>query len=299
MPHQLSVHPRRALPDRSEESLVYTRGVAGKLLIVGTPIGNLSDFSPRAIDALKSSDAILCEDTRHTGKLLAHFGIEKPMQRFDDHTEDARAASFADQIASGAIIALVSDAGMPLVSDPGYRLVRIARERGLDVEPIPGPFAGVLALVASGIAPQPFTFLGFPPHRSGERTDFYRTAALLGHTIVLYESPERVIESLADALEVLGDVEASVSREMTKIYEETLRGSLSEVLAELRSRETIRGEITVVLGAAILSRSEVDPGLVAAEFERLRSTGMRRNDAVKAVAEKFGLRKNDVYRMLL
>ncbi len=273
--------------------------MAGKLLIVGTPIGNLSDFSPRGIEALQSADAILCEDTRHTGKLLAHFGIERPMHRFDDHTEDARASSFADQIAGGATIALVSDAGMPLVSDPGYPLVRIARERQLIVETIPGPFAGVLGLVASGIPPLPFTFLGFPPHRTGERTDFYRTAALLGHTIVLYESPERVVDSLADALAVLGDVEASVSREMTKIYEETLRGSLREVLASLRARDQIRGEITVVLGAPVASSSEIDPALVAAEFERLRSTGMRRNDAVKAVAEEFGLRKNDVYRMLL
>ena len=285
--------------DRSSRALVYTRRVAGKLLIVGTPIGNLSDFSPRAIESMKSADVILCEDTRHTGKLLAHFGIERPTHRFDDHTEDARASSFADQIAAGSTVALVSDAGMPLVSDPGYRLVRIARERGLDVEPIPGPFAGVLALVASGIAPLPFTFLGFPPHRAGERADFYRAAVPLGHTVILYESPERIVDSLADALEVLGDVEASVSREMTKVYEETVRGMLSEVLAELRTRESIRGEITVVLGAAVAAHSEADPVAIAAEFERLRSTGMRRNDAVKAVAEKFGLRKNDVYRMLL
>ena len=279
--------------------MVYTPGVPGKLLIVGTPIGNLSDFPPRAIEALKSADAILCEDTRHTGKLLAHFGIERPTHRFDEHTEDARAASFADQIAAGSTLALVSDAGMPLVSDPGYRLVRIARERSLDVEVIPGPFAGVLALVASGIAPLPFTFLGFAPHRAGERGDFYRTAALLGHTIVLYESPERVVDSLADALAILGDVEASVSREMTKVYEETLRGTLTEVLADFRSRDTIRGEITIVLGAPGAPRSEADPAAIASEFERLRAGGMRRNDAVKAVAEKFGLRKNDVYRLLL
>src|SRR3954453_10642733 len=189
--------------------------MTGKLLIVGTPLGNLSDMTPRAIDALKSADVILCEDTRHTRKLLTHFGIDVPAERFDEHTEDEKAAEFAERIARGGVIAMVSDAGMPLVSDPGYRLVRIARERGLTIEPIPGPFAGVLALVASGIAPLPFTFLGFTPHRSGARRDFYRTLAALGHTAIVYESPERVVGSLEDALEIVGDVEVTVAREMT------------------------------------------------------------------------------------
>ncbi len=142
----------------------------GKLLIVGTPIGNLSDLSPRAIEALRSADLILCEDTRHTRKLLTHFSIDRPTASFHDHNEDAKAASCIERIAAGETVAMVSDAGMPLVSDPGFRLVRLARERDVTVEPIPGPFAGVLALVASGIAPLPFTFLGFAPHRHGERS---------------------------------------------------------------------------------------------------------------------------------
>ena len=141
----------------------------GKLLVVGTPIGNLSDFPPRAVDALNSASLILCEDTRHTRKLLTHFRIEKPVDRFDEHTEDARAETFIDRIEHGETIALVSDAGMPLVSDPGFRIVRIARERGIVIEPIPGPFAGVVALVASGIAPLPFTFLGFTPRLLSQR----------------------------------------------------------------------------------------------------------------------------------
>jgi 16S rRNA (cytidine1402-2'-O)-methyltransferase len=270
-----------------------------KLLIVGTPLGNLGDFPPRAVEALRSADLILCEDTRHTRKLLTHFRIERPLERFDEHTEDAKAASFADRIANGETIALVSDAGMPVISDPGYRLVRLARERGLAVEPIPGPFAGVLALVASGIAPLPFTFLGFTPHRSGERRDFYRHLATLGHTAIVYESPERIVASLEDALEVVGDVEIAIGREMTKLHEELLRGLLSEVLAELRSRPAIYGEITVVFGAAAQRAAEPAPEEIAAEFELLRAKGLRRNDAVKAVAEKFGLRKNDVYKFLL
>ena len=270
----------------------------GKLLIVGTPIGNLGDLSPRAVEALKSADFILCEDTRHTRKLLTHFGIDKPTQRFDDHTEDARGGTFADQIEAGATVALVSDAGMPVISDPGFRLVRIARERGLTVEPVPGPFAGVLALVASGIAPLPFTFLGFTPHRHGERQEFYRRLATLGHTAIVYESPERVLESLRDALTILGDVDVAVAREMTKLHEELIRGTISEV-ADILEGRAIKGEVTVVFAAAAPVRSEVAPEDVSAEFERLRAGGMRRNDAVKAVAEKFGLRKNEVYKMLL
>jgi len=175
----------------------------------------------------------------------------------------------------------------------------VARELGLIIEPIPGPFAGVVALVASGIAPLPFTFLGFTPHRRGERTDFYRTVAELGHTAIVYESPERVVDSLEDALAVLGDVELTVGREMTKVHEEFLSGTISEVLAELRTRQSIYGEITLVFAAARAAITAVSPEEIAAEFERLRAGGMRRNDAVKAVAEKFGMRKNDVYRMLL
>jgi 16S rRNA (cytidine1402-2'-O)-methyltransferase len=271
----------------------------GKLLIVGTPLGNLSDMTPRAVEALKSASVILCEDTRHTRKLLTHFGIDVPAERFDEHTEDAKSSQYADRIARGDTIAVVSDAGMPLVSDPGYRIVRIARERGLTVEPIPGPFAGVLALVASGIAPLPFTFLGFPPHRQEGRRDFYRRAAELAHTTLVYESPERVIASLEDALEILGDVEVTVAREMTKMHEEFVSGRVSEVLAILKERERIYGEVTLVFSAAVRAASEATHEEIVAEFERLRDSGMRRNDAVKAVAEKFGLRKNDVYKLLL
>jgi 16S rRNA (cytidine1402-2'-O)-methyltransferase len=271
----------------------------GKLLVVGTPLGNLQDFPPRAVEALKSASLILCEDTRHTRKLLTHFGIDRPTDSYHEHNEDQKAAALIERIEAGETLALVSDAGMPVVSDPGFRIVRLARERGLTVEPIPGPFAGVLALVASGIAPLPFTFLGFTPHRQGERLDFYRRAAELGHTVILYESPERVLASLEDALEVLGDTEVTVAREMTKLHEEFVSGTVAEVLATLKERERVHGEITLVFAAPARAAAEVSPDDIRAEFERLRETGMRRNDAVKAVAEKFGMRKNDVYRLLV
>jgi len=273
--------------------------MTGTLLIVGTPLGNLSDMPPRAVEALKSADLILCEDTRHTRKLLTHFGIDRPTDSYHEHNEDAKAEALVDRIERGETLALVSDAGMPVVSDPGYRIVRLARERGLRVEPVPGPFAGVLALVASGIAPLPFTFLGFTPHRQGERLDFYRRAAELAHTVIVYESPERVIASLEDALEVLGDTEVAVAREMTKLHEEILSGTISGVLATLRERARVHGEITLVFAAAAAAPEEVSTETLRAEFERLRESGMRRNDAVKAVAEKFGMRKNDVYRILV
>ena len=271
----------------------------GKLLIVGTPIGNLSDFSPRGIEALKSADLILCEDTRHTRNLLTHFGIHRPAQSFHEHNEEEKAAAIADRITAGETIALVSDAGMPVISDPGFRLVRLARERGLPVETIPGPFAGVLALAASGIAPLPFAFHGFTPHRRGERSEFYRRVADQRQTAIVYESPERLLESLDDALSILGDVEVTVAREMTKIHEEFIGGTVSEVIELLKGRGAIRGEITVVFGAATVEANKISQKEVAEEFERLRASGMRRNDAVKAIAEKFGLRKNEVYRMLL
>ncbi len=177
--------------------------------------------------------------------------------------------------------------------------MRLARERGLCVEPIPGPFAGVLALAASGIAPLPFTFLGFAPHRHGDRLDFYKGAAALGHTFIAYESPERVVASLTDALEILGDVEVTVAREMTKLHEEILNGSLSEVLGSLKGRSNIYGEITLVFGSRKEAPPPIDPNKVREEFERLRAAGMHRNDAIKVIAETFGLRKNEVYRMLL
>lgn len=273
--------------------------MAGKLLVVGTPLGNLGDFPPRAAEALKSADLILCEDTRHTRKLLAHFGIDTATERLDEHTEDARSEQYVERIEKGGTIAVVSDAGMPVVSDPGYRIVRIARERGVTVEPIPGPFAGVLALAASGIAPLPFTFLGFTPHRRGERLDFYRGLAELGHTAIVYESPERLVDSLRDAREVLGgDIEVTVAREMTKLHEEFLHGTVDEAVAKLERRATVYGEVTLVFAAAPKRESTATAEELAAEFEKLRAAGMRRNDAVKVVAEKFGMRKNEVYKML-
>lgn len=271
----------------------------GKLLVIGTPIGNLGDMSRRAVEAIRSCSRLLCEDTRHTRKLLSHFRISAKVESFHEHNEDQKAAEVIEAIAGGETIGLVSDAGMPVLSDPGFALVQAARERGITVEPIPGPVAAILALVASGIAPQPFTFYGFAPHRSGERREFYRSIAASTTTAIVYESPERVVDSLRDALQELGDVAATVAREMTKVHEEFLHGTLSQIIATLEARKKIKGELTIVLAAASPLQAHVDPEAIRTEFRRLRDHGMRRNDALKLLAERYRIRKNELYRMLL
>jgi len=221
----------------------------GKLLVVATPIGNLDDLSARARQAFEAADLVACEDTRHTGRLLAHLGVKRPLVSLHEHNERQRLPRLLDELAAGRTIALASDAGTPLVSDPGYLLVREAISHGHRVEPIPGPSAALAALVVSGLPPHPFTFCGFPPPKRGKRRTFYERFADLAHTLVVYESPHRLLASLGDALEVLGDRPVAVARELTKLHEEVLRGGLAEVLAALRERPVIKGELVVVIGA--------------------------------------------------
>lgn len=272
---------------------------SGKLLVIGTPIGNLSDISDRALQALRNCSLLLCEDTRHTRKLLTHFGITTRTESFHDHNEDAKAQRIIDLILEGSVVGLVSDAGLPVVSDPGYALVRLARANDVTIEPLPGPFAGVLALVASGIAPLPFAFYGFTPHKSGERTEFYRDIAEKRMTAIVYESPLRLVDSLRDALGVLGDVEVTVAREMTKLHEEFLSGSIREAIESLEARDAIRGEITIVFAPKAEAAKDASTADLSEEFRRLRDEGMRRTDAAKMLAERYGLKKSDVYKLLL
>jgi 16S rRNA (cytidine1402-2'-O)-methyltransferase len=271
----------------------------GRLLLIGTPIGNLNDLTPRALEALKRCDLLLCEDTRHTGLLLQHFGVSAKLESFHDHNEDSRTAAVLQRLAAGETIGLVSDAGMPLLSDPGYVLVRAARTTGVVVEPIPGPFAGALALIASGLPPQPFVFHGFAPHRQGDRQRFYSAIAAQRMTAVVYESPERILRSLEDARAALGDVEVTVAREMTKLHEEFLHGTISSVLETLEARPAIRGEITIVFASASETRTALDPAACAAEFRRLRAEGMSRPDATRLLSEKYGIARKELYRMLV
>lgn len=273
--------------------------MTGRLYLVATPLGNLSDLSPRAAEALRSSVVVLAEDTRRTMTLMRANGIETPLESFHEHNEDDKAERVVERIRNGDVIALVSDAGTPVVSDPGFPLLRRMRQAKLPVVPIPGPSAVILALAASGIPPSPFGFWGFAPHREGERRDFYSRVASSEMTGVVFESPQRIVASLEAALEILGDVDATVAREMTKMHEEFVNGRISEILEDLRARDAIRGEITVVFGAAE-RRSEELPAaqLLRDELERLREGGMRRNDSVKALAEKYGISRNELYRIV-
>ncbi len=220
----------------------------GKLLVISTPIGNLADLSPRVRESFATADLVAAEDTRRTGWLLAQIGIKKPLVSLHDHNERLRLPRLLDALEAGQTVALASDAGTPLVSDPGFVLVRAAAERGFAVQAIPGPSAVMVALVVSALPPLPFTFAGFPPPRGGKRRAFYRRFAALGHTLVVFESPHRLLKSLDDAMLELGDQPAAIGRELTKVYEEVLRGKLSELRQTLGARQELKGEFVLVIG---------------------------------------------------
>ena len=223
---------------------------SGRVLVVSTPIGNLDDLSPRVRAALDEADLVACEDTRRTGRLLSGLGVKKRLLSMHDHNERHRLPQLMGALEQGLVVAVVSDAGTPLLSDPGFPLVREAAARGIPIEPIPGPSAILAALVASALPPYPFTFAGFPPNRVKRRRAFYRKFGDLEHTFVLFESPHRLLQSLTDAHEELGDRAAAVCRELTKMYEEIVRGTLGEVLVEFKSRPSLKGEFVVVIGGS-------------------------------------------------
>jgi 16S rRNA (cytidine1402-2'-O)-methyltransferase len=271
-------------------------------VLVATPIGNLADLSPRALAALQEADAVLCEDSRVTGGLLARQGVAATMIPLHDHNEAAQAPRLVGRMKAGECFALVSDAGTPLVSDPGYRLVRAAIEAGVTVSAIPGPNAAVMALSLSGLPPHPFLFLGFLPARAGPRAaEIMRLRQLeragLSATLVLYEAPHRLAEALAALAEGLGaDRAAAVARELTKRFEEVRRGTLGDLAAHYSTAEA-RGEICVVVGPAPAEQAgsaELDDALRAAF-----AAGLSLRDAAASVAEATGLTRRDVYRRAL
>jgi 16S rRNA (cytidine1402-2'-O)-methyltransferase len=225
--------------------------LAPGLYLVATPIGNLEDITSRAIRVLKECDLIACEDTRQTQKLLNHFGIETPMISYYEQNEASRAAELIEKLAAGARIAVVSDAGTPGISDPGFRLVTLAIERGMPVIPIPGPAAFVSALVASGLPVESFSFRGFLPGKSGARRTQLDSVRQSMQTEIFYEAPHRIRETLDDVITVLGTARRIVvGRELTKIHEEFLRGTAAEVLASVNARGELKGEIVLLIGPA-------------------------------------------------
>lgn len=217
----------------------------GALYLVATPIGNLEDMSPRAVRILKEAVLIAAEDTRHTAKLLKHFGIETPTTSYFEHNKINKLDLILDRLSSGDV-ALVSDAGTPAINDPGYELVRAALASGFDVRPVPGPSAPLAALTVSGLPTDSFIYLGYLPHKTSERHKFVEQVAGLKYTLILLESPYRIVESLEDLLSILGDRRICVAREMTKMFEEYWRGNISGAVEHFRSQPA-RGEFTLVL----------------------------------------------------
>ena len=274
----------------------------GCLYLVGTPIGNLEDITLRALRILKEADQIACEDTRHTQKLLGHYDIHKPLVSYHEHNEPKRAAELAAAMEHGARIALVTDAGMPLVSDPGHRLVALCLEKQIPVVPIPGPSALLAALSGSGMPAEEFLFVGFLPARSGERRRALECLRIEERTIILYEAPHRVGECVADALEILGDRPACLAREVTKVHEEFLRGKLSEVRASLEERQ-VRGEITLILGppnaTEVSAQAHSSQTLAARVRELMHQANLDRREALKLAAKERGLTRRAAYDQLI
>jgi 16S rRNA (cytidine1402-2'-O)-methyltransferase len=272
----------------------------GCLYLVATPIGNLEDITLRAIRILKEADLIACEDTRQTQKLLNHYGIRKEMVSYHEHNELTRSPELVIELEQGAQIALVSDAGTPGISDPGHRLVTLCLRHHIPVVPIPGPSALVAALAASGLPTEEFLFVGFLPARAGARRKALDSLKAESRTLIFYEAPHRVVETLADALEILGTRPAVIAREVTKIHEEFLRGPLAELLESARKRAP-RGEITLLIGAGDPQMQPVDVSVSLKERVAQLETegGVDRKAALKQAARERGLGKREAYKQLL
>ncbi|TMA05637.1 MAG: 16S rRNA (cytidine(1402)-2'-O)-methyltransferase [Deltaproteobacteria bacterium] len=269
----------------------------GVLYIVATPIGNLEDITLRALRVLKEVDLIAAEDTRHTKGLLVHYDISTPLTSCHEHNEKAKAHALVVRLERGANIALVSDAGTPTLSDPGCRFVREAIKAGINVVPVPGPSALTAALSASGLEVDQFIFEGFLPAKKKERRERLRKLQDEKRVIIFYEAPHRLRESLQDLFEILGDREVVLGRELTKVYEEFIRGRLSQVRAEADRRE-LRGEMALIVGGAEKQEYPAEDRLVA-EIQRLKTKGMRVKEIAEVLGEKYSYSKREIYRLAL
>jgi 16S rRNA (cytidine1402-2'-O)-methyltransferase len=265
------------------------------LYLVATPIGNLEDITLRALRILRDEvAAIACEDTRQTQKLLEHFAIRKPLLSYHEHNEESRAAEIVTRLGLGESIAIVTDAGTPLISDPGYRVVEAAIAAGHPVIPLPGPSAAIAALAASGLPTDKFRFIGFLPPKSHARRKAFEEMLTESSTVIAYESPHRILDSLADMDQILGARPVVIGREITKLHEEFLRGTPAQIRQILALRDSVKGEITIVIGRSEQPALEGDP---IEEVTRLQELGLNRMEAIKSVAKQMGLPKREVYRL--
>ena len=274
---------------------------AGTLYLVGTPIGNMEDITLRALRILKEVDLIACEDTRHTVQLLDHYGIEKMTVSYHEHNELTRAAELIVHLEQGDNIAMVSDAGMPGVSDPGYRLIALAVRHHIKVVPVPGASAFLSALVASGLPTDSFRFSGFLPAKQGARRTLLEAIRHSPRTQIFYEAPHRIVEALEDVAELLGpDRHIVVAREVTKLHEEFLRGRAEDLLATLKKRGDVKGEITLLIGKADgTDHVQPTPNTVGQRVrELMKSVELDEKSALKQAAKEFGVSKSEAYREL-
>ncbi|HYV09851.1 MAG TPA: 16S rRNA (cytidine(1402)-2'-O)-methyltransferase [Pyrinomonadaceae bacterium] len=270
----------------------------GTLYLVATPIGNLADITHRALQVLSEVDLIACEDTRHTHKLLNHYGINTKTISYHEHNEQQRATELIDRLKQGTSIAVVSDAGTPSISDPGFRLVRAAIENEIVVVPVPGPSALITALIAAGLPTDEFFFAGFLPSRTNARRARLTELQSIPGTLIFYEAPHRLAQTLADAYEILGEREAVVARELTKLHEEIRRGLLSKLAADYTEKTDIRGEIVVLIDRNVIDLP-MKQSSIAALVDQFERDGMDHRAALKKAARELGLSRAEAYRKLL
>jgi 16S rRNA (cytidine1402-2'-O)-methyltransferase len=270
---------------------------SGRLLVCATPIGNLGDVTLRVLDALKSADAVAAEDTRVTRKLFARYDITTRLERCDEHTVERQAPQLVDRMRAGEVIAFVSDAGTPGVSDPGARLIAAALEGGVPVEALPGASAVLAALVSSGLPMNRFYFGGFLPRKAGERKRELEALAALDATLAFFESPRRTASTLASLAEAFPGRSAAMARELTKLHEEVLSGPIEELAREVGARETLKGEVVLLVGPPTPKQRDhqIDPRVISARIDALVAGGTSRSAAVKQVAKDLDVSRSEVY----
>lgn len=280
--------------------------MAGKIYLVATPIGNLSDISMRAIETLKNADIIACEDTRNTIRLLNHFEIKGHLTSYHEYNKIDKAYELCEKVKEGKNIAFVSDAGMPAISDPGYELVDIAYKEGIEVTVVPGASAVVSALAISGISSRRFAFEGFLPADKNEKKEILTELSQESRTLILYEAPHRLLKTLKELFEYMGNRNIAIVREITKLHEEVLRGKLADIIADYESEKiAIRGEYVLVIeGKSLLEKREerrksFEEISIREHYEKYIAEGMDKKEAMKAVAKDRGIQKRDVYKELL
>lgn len=268
--------------------------------MVATPIGNREDITLRALDILREVDLIAAEDTRKSGKLLSHYKIKNRLISYHEHNEKRRTPELISQLQDGTSIALISNAGTPSVSDPGYRIIEAAIANNITVTPIPGVSAATAAMSVAGLPTDSFVFIGFAPKKKGKRLKFLKELALEPRPLIFYESPKRILTFLEELISCLGDRPAVLAREMTKLHEEFIRGSMLQILSKVKSRPQVKGECTLLVAARGEGKEEIDSKIIRAEIKATldkQQSGI--SEIAKAIARKYGLPKNKVYDLAL